>query len=270
MILPVAELLATLELEPAGDGRFVGGSAPSGGGPVFGGQLMAQALVAASTGRDQAARTIHTVFARAARPDEPIELDVEDLHRGRTFGSAAVTVRQGDRLCTRSVVLFSADEPDLVHHADRAPDVGPPPDGAGDPGGPGAWEVVVVGDVDVSDPDAVGPPELDVWSRFAGAPADPLVDRALLAFASDGFLIGTAMRPHPGVGQSQAHVSLATGVVSHTLTYHRPAPAADWLLLSHRSPFAGGGRCYGRADVFDRSGDLVASFVQDGMLRSAG
>ena len=83
-----------------------------------------------------------------------------------------------------------------------------------------------------------------------GAPADPVLDQALLAFATDGFLIGTAMRPHEGVGQSQAHVTLATGVISHTLTFHEPAPAGDWLLLSHHSPYAGHGRSYGRADVF--------------------
>ena len=75
------------------------------------------------------------------------------------------------------------------------------------------------------------------------------------------------MRPHAGVGQAQAHVSVATGVVSHTLTFHEPCSAGAWLLLAQHSPHAGGGRSYGRADVFREDGTLVASFVQDGMIR---
>ena len=106
-----------------------------------------------------------------------------------------------------------------------------------------------------------------MWTRFVGAPDDPVTDQALLAFASDGFLIGTAMRPHHGVGQAQAHVTVSTGVISHTLTFHEPAAAADWLLLSHHSPYAGRGRSYGSADVFRADGALVASFVQDAMIR---
>jgi acyl-CoA thioesterase len=76
------------------------------------------------------------------------------------------------------------------------------------------------------------------------------------------------MRPHAGVGQAQAHVTLSTGVVGHTLTFHEPFSAADWLLLSHRSPYAGRGRSYGRADVFTAGGNLVASYVQDNMIRA--
>ena len=120
----------------------------------------------------------------------------------------------------------------------------PGPDDAAPAGdGDGAWEIRIAGDVDISDPEAIGPADLDVWTRFVGAPDDPAVDQALLAFATDGFLIGTAMRPHAGVGQAQAHVTVSTGVISHTLTFHEPAPAGEWLLLSHHSPYAGRGRC---------------------------
>jgi acyl-CoA thioesterase-2 len=93
------------------------------------------------------------------------------------------------------------------------------------------------------------------------------VSQSLLAFATDGFLIGTAMRPHEGVGQAQAHVTLSTGVLSHTITFHEPLYAGDWHLLSHHSTHAGHGRCYGRANVFSVDGALVASFVQDAMIR---
>ncbi len=125
----------------------------------------------------------------------------------------------------------------------------------------------VVGGVDISDPDAVGPADLDVWTRFVGAPDDPATGQALLAYATDAFLIGTAMRPHPGVGQALSHKTLSTGVLSHTITFHEPVVASDWQLLSHHSPYAGRGRSYGRADVFREDGELVASFVQDNMIR---
>ena len=234
---------------------------------IFGGQLLAQSLVAASIGHeDKRAKTLHTVFARGAAPGVPLDVTVEAMHGGRAFASATVTISQGDRLCTRSLVLLTADEPDFIHHADPAPPVGAPPETPAS-GGPDEWQVQVVGDVDISDPELTGPAELDVWTRFPGAPDDVLTAQAVLSFASDGFLIGTAMRPHAGVGQSQAHVTLATGVVSHTITFHEPFPADDWLLLAHRSPHAGHGRSYGRADVFTPAGALVASYVQDAMLR---
>jgi acyl-CoA thioesterase len=76
------------------------------------------------------------------------------------------------------------------------------------------------------------------------------------------------MRPHIGVGQAQAHQTLSTGVLSHTITFHEPVDASEWMLLSHHSSAAGRGRSYGRADVFRTDGALVASYVQDNMIRA--
>ena len=231
---------------------------------MFGGQLLGQSLVAAAAGHEgKLPKTVHTLFARGASPDAPLEIEVEPVHAGRAFASSTVTISQGERVCVKSVVLLSADEADFIRHADAAPALAPPPDADPD----GSWQVRVVGDVDIADPAAVGPAELDVWTRFDGAPGDPLLDQALLAFATDGFLIGTAMRPHEGVGQVQSHKTLSTGVISHTLTFHEPVRAGEWLLLRHHSPYAGHGRSYGRADVFSADGGLVASFVQDAMIR---
>jgi acyl-CoA thioesterase II len=126
----------------------------------------------------------------------------------------------------------------------------------------------VVGAVDIADPEAVGPPELFVWVRFPEAVATGVAGQALLAYATDGFLIGTAMRPHTGIGQSMAHVSISTSVLSHTLTFHEPVDAGAWHLLAQESPYAGHGRTYGRANIFAADGTLVASFVQDNMVRS--
>jgi acyl-CoA thioesterase-2 len=129
------------------------------------------------------------------------------------------------------------------------------------------WEIRTEGGVDISDPDAVGPAELNVWTRFPGAPDDQTISRALLAYSTDGFLIGTAMRPHAGVGQALAHVTISTSVITHTLTFHEPFHAAEWMLLSQESPYAGRGRSYGRGQVFLQDGRLVASFVQENMIR---
>lgn len=267
-MVAIDSLLRSLTLEPTGPDRYRAENADSGHGVVFGGQLLGQAIVAALAGQDgKAVKTVHTIFARGGSPEAPLAITVDRMHEGRAFASSTVTIEQADHLCTRSLVLLSADEPDFIRHADPPPPVPGPEDCKPAGEGSGAWEIRIVGDVDVSDPSLVGPPELDVWTRFVGAPDDPALDQALLAFATDGFLIGTAMRPHAGVGQSQAHRTVSTGVISHTLTFHEPCSAGEWMLLSHRSSYAGRGRCYGQANVFRADGALVAAFVQDGMIR---
>lgn len=268
-MLPLESLLGSLLLEPAGDGRFTAPNADAGHGVVFGGQLLAQSIVAAveADGGDKRVKTIHTVFARGASHEHPVEIHVDPMSTGRTFASSTVTITQGDTLCARSLVLLSADEPDFVHHADPAPDRSPPDGSPEQPGHFEAFETVIADDIDINDPALVGPPDLDVWVRVPGAPDGPTIHAGLLAFISDGYLIATAMRPHPGVGQSQAHVTVATSVVSHTLTFHEPFTIDDWLLLVHHSDHAGGGRSHGRARVFTPDGRLVATYVQDALLR---
>ena len=259
-------LLRALELQPQGAGRYRAPNTETGSGVVFGGQLLAQSIVAAGRDHpDKRVKTIHAIFARSGSLDHDVDIAVEVMHSGGSFASSTVTIGQGDRLCMRALVLLSRDEPDVFRHADPAPDVGEPDAAALQEGAEG-WEVRIVDAVDLDDPESVGPPEVDVWTRFPDAPDDPAVSQALVAYATDPFLIATSMRPHAGVGQSQAHVTLSTAVNSHTLTFHEPMLANQWVLLSHRSPYAGGGRTYGRADIF-QGGALVGSFVQDNMVR---
>jgi acyl-CoA thioesterase II len=267
-MFPMDAFLDALSLEPVGTDRYRATNLASDHGVVFGGQLLAQSVMAGLAGQDgKAVKTIHTVFARGASPDDPLDVVVERMHGGRSVASSTVTVSQGDQICTRSLVLLSADEPDVIRHADT-PGTNASPDDAAAVRSAGAWEVGIVGGVDLNDPELVGPPELDVWIRFVGAPADPKTDQALVAYSTDGFLIGTAMRPHAGVGQAQAHRTLSTGVLSHTLTFHEPCPASEWHLLQQWSSYAGHGRSYGRGDIFRADGQLAASFVQDAMIRA--
>ena len=268
--LGIDAFLSTLDLEQVSEGHYRAGNIATGGAVVFGGQLLGQSIIAALRhAPDKYVKTIQTIFARGGSMDHDVEIAVDVMHSGRAFASSTVTISQGDRLCCRSLVLLTSEEPDLIRHGDPMPKVVSPEEAV--PGGhaEGIWEVRVVDGLDVSDPDTVAPPELNVWTRFVGAPADKSIGQALLAFATDGFLIGTAMLPHEGVGQSQAHVSLSTGVVGHTLTFHEPVNAADWMLLANHSPYAGRGRAYGSANVFTQDGSLVASFVQDDMIRAA-
>jgi acyl-CoA thioesterase II len=261
--------LQALTLEPAGEDRYRAANLPAEHGVVFGGQLLAQSIVAGSAGQEgKTVKTIHTVFPRGASPDAPLDITVERMHGGRSVASSTVTISQGDQIVTRSLVLLTAEEPDVIRHADEPLRASTPEDVRGNVRGAGVWELGMVGNVDINDPELVGPPELDVWVRFVGAPDDPVTDQALVAYSTDGFLIATAMRPHAGVGQAQAHVTLSTGVLSHTLTYHEPCPAAEWHLLQQSSSYAGHGRSYGRGDIFRADGQLAASFVQDAMIRA--
>lgn len=264
------DLLGVFALEPTGERTWRGRSIEFGDGSVvFGGQILGQSLIAAGTvDPTKVVKSIHIVFARGASGEVPLEFDVDVMQSGRSFASASVTARQGDRLCTRALVLLHAPDPDLIRHQTNPPPDLSPEDAEPSSHGPAFWEIRTVGGVDIRDPDAVGPPELDVWTRFVGAPEDPAINQALLAFASDGFLIGTAMRPHPGVGQALAHRSIATSVITHTLTFHAPVPAGRWMLLRHESPVAGSGRSYGRAHVYSAEGALVASYVQENMIRA--
>lgn len=263
-------------LEAVGDHRYRATSIgdPSAHDVVFGGQLLAQMLLASaaeSAGKD--ATSIHTIFARAASLTKPLEIDVEALHDGRSLASDTVTVRQGDRLCARGLVLRHAVEPDLIRHQPEMPEVGGPdqaPLSTQDMLVAPGTELRVVGGVNTWDPETpVGPPELFVWIRLPDADGDLSLTQALLAYATDGFLIATAMRPHEGVGQNMAHRSIATGVVSHTLTFHDRFDSGQWLLLAHEGTAAGLGRSYGRAQVFTEDGRAVASFVQESLIRDA-
>ena len=263
-------VLASLQLEQTGETRYRGPSVPSDTRPVvFGGQLLGQMIVAAASAQPgKTVRSIHAIFARAGKASLPVDLDVDIMHSGRALASVTVTARQEDRLISRGMLLLDAGEPDLIRHGATMPAVVGP-----DAATPQGWaeegsELRVVDGVDLMTTEVTGPPELSVWARFTSAADDIAVNQALLSWYTDPFLIGASMRPHQGVGQSMAHKTISTGVVTHTLSFHEPVRATDWHLLAQRSTYAGGGRAYGRGEVFTEDGRHVASFVQDNMVRS--
>src|SRR3974390_357366 len=144
--------LEALALEARGDDRYRATNLDFGHDVVFGGQLVAQSLLAGLEGQqEKTLKTIHTVFARAALPDSPIDITVDRMHNGRAVASSTVTASQGDRVCTRSLVLLSAHEDDVIRHADRPRSPSSPEDVVGLVRQEGAWELGIVGDVDLDD-----------------------------------------------------------------------------------------------------------------------
>lgn len=260
-----------LELDELEGGRYQvhhPDQSPEGRDVVFGGQLLAQMIMASDRagGGAKDPKSIHAIFARAGTYAQPIELQVDSLQSGRTWASDSVTALQGDRLLSRALVLMHADEPDLMRHGAQMPKV-PRPDetaaGAG-LGFPGT-ELRTIADP----PDAPGgvPTQL-FWHRYSDKVDSVAANDAILSWATNGFLIGLAMRPHRDVVDiSQAHRTISTGVIAHTLNFHERIDVSQWLLVAQEATYAGRGRIHGRGLVFTEDGQLVATFSQDSMAR---
>lgn len=281
MELDGSELPSLLQLHAVGEHAYEGKPEHEGGvarNVVFGGQILAQGIVAAWLDRNadridgKEVKSIHAVFARAGDYGLPIVYEVERMHDGRTVGSDCVTFSQGGQIMSRMMILWSSDEPDLIRHTEGVsmPDIGPP-DRAGYredrrvfPGAEGR----IVGGIDTwSDDEPLRPPLQDIWTRFERSFSPP-VDQAILSWATDGFLIGTSMLPHLGFHEGQAHKTISTGVISHSLSFHDRFRADEWLLLAHESIWAGRGRTHGRCTVWTEDGRLVASYTQDNLVRA--
>jgi acyl-CoA thioesterase-2 len=262
------DLLAALTLAEGDDGVLRAPYFSAGRGVVFGGQLLGQAIVAADRRiPGKRVKSVQMVFARGVIVAEPADIVVEPMHDGRTIASATVSFLQGGRTCARCLILCDIEEPDLVRWQIPMPDVAPPDPAEARPHALTAPETIVVDNVDVNDPGLIGPALLQLWVRFPEAPRDDAVQRALLAHTTDGWLIATAMRPHPDLGQAMAHTQVSTGVLTQSLSFHSPVDVREWLLIDHEVLATGAGRTYGRGHIFTDDGQLVASFVQEALLR---
>lgn len=268
-------LPAELRLEQVGERRF---RAPMEEAPdeahrnvVFGGQILAQMIAASHLlAPDKEVKSISAIYARAARYELPLEYEVESMQAGRAFASDTVTLWQDGKLMSRALILLNVDEPDLIRHATVAKPAVPGPEGC--PAGqvglcfPGT-EQRVVGGVDFSGAFAPRDPAVCSWVRTAGLAGPLAAHQGALAWASNGALIGTAMLPHAEIDLTQAHRTISTGPLNHTVNFHERFDAGQWLLLVQESIWAGRGRTHGRGLVYTEDGRLVASFSQDNMVR---
>jgi acyl-CoA thioesterase-2 len=278
----VAELVALMHLEPLGNDRFLAQSEDIGTPAVFGGQVLGQALMAASR-TVEADRPAHSMHAYFLLPGEhaPIEYSVDRVRDGRSFTTRHVVARQGERIIFEMSASFQTVDEGIEHQLPMPAAAGPQglaseleqriamgerlPARWRDKGlTPHGLEYRRVDPDDLLAPE-VRPAESALWMRaIAALPDDPNVHRALLAYASDHGLLGAAMRPH-GLSFMSGQVRPAS--LDHAMWFHRDFRLDDWLLYSLDSPSASGARGLCRGSIFARDGRLVASTAQEGMLR---
>ncbi|WP_024890883.1 acyl-CoA thioesterase II [Luteimonas huabeiensis] len=279
----VAELLELLSLERLEDNLFRGQSRDIGTRYVFGGQVLGQALSAAQAtlGQPRAAHSLHAYFLRAGDIEHPIVYEVDRTREGGSFSVRRVTAIQHGRVIFFCAASFQQAEAGATHQLSM-PEVPAPEDIAPAPAVPervlatlptkvqrwlsrtGPFEFRHVYPRDELDPPK-RPPFQQVWFRLSGRVGDaPELHRALLAYASDFHLLGTATFPH-GISYYQPNVQMAS--LDHALWFHRPFRVDDWLLYAIDSPSAQDARGLARGLIFDREGRLVASTAQEGLIR---
>lgn len=275
-------LVALLDLERIEDNIFRGVSPTHAHLRVFGGQVAGQALVAA--GRtvpvERRVHSLHAYFVRPGDPRVPIVYNVDRIRDGRSFTTRrVVAIQHGEAIFVLSA-SFQLPEVGL-EHADEMPEV-PPPDQlddwacwarhAGDAPAP-FTRVPRPFDLRFITPPIwaasvrrrTGPPACDqLWMRADGVlPDDPLLHVCVLAYASDLTLLGSVAAAHGHVlGQDVMAASL-----DHAMWFHRPFRADDWVLCDYTSPSAAGGRGLATGRFFSRDGRLIASVVQEGVVR---
>jgi acyl-CoA thioesterase len=266
------DLIDILDVKPAGDGSYTSvvrgdwGYRPV----VEGSQMLGQAIVAC--GRHAPGRRVvsaHMVFPRGANPDEPLRFELDEISAGRTFTTIVARAVQRGRVCAVGALLLDETAPDVIRHAEPAPDVAGPEDSEPVDMAVLGREVRVVGDTYTGDPSApVGPPVIDAWVRFDEVPDDPPLHAALLAQFAGHISIATALRPHAGIGQDQAHRTLSTAINAIAISFHADVRADRWMLYRHLSTFAGDGMTHSECRAHAETGELLASFTVDAMVRA--
>ena len=265
----VDDLVALIDIAPNDNGHAEVAGEESERPIVEGSQLLAQAIVAASRlAPGRRAVFAAMAFLRGIDSRHPYALDLVTIAGGRTFSGFTATVLQGARSCATGTLLLDVTAPDVMRHHEPAPMVAGP--AAGEPVDMSVVgrEVRVLDGAYTGDPDApVGPPEVLAWVRYCALPDDPALHAGLVAHFTGHMSIAAALRPHAGVGQSQAHRTLSTAVNAITVSIHAEARVDQWLLYHHRSTFAGDGMTHSECRVHTENGELVASFTVDAMVR---
>ena len=276
------DLITLLQLERIEDNIFRGDSRDIGSAQVFGGQVLGQALSAAQhTVEDRVAHSLHAYFLRRGDMNAPIVYEVDRARDGGSFSTRRVVAIQHGRPIFNLAASFQQSEPGLSHQADK-PDV-PGPDGLRDLAEiacehidklpeklrrfmtdkrPFEFRPVEPVSLGAMDPQ---PPVKHVWIRAVDVLADDVaLHQNLLAYVSDFELLGTSTLPH-GLPFGQGKVIMAS--LDHALWFHREFRMDDWLLYAMDSPNASGARGFARGQLFTADGTLVASTVQEGLIR---
>jgi len=282
----ISEFLELMDIEPAGPDRWIAHSPDNGWVRVFGGQVIAQSLVAAQrTVEARAPHSLHAYFILGGDPAAPIELSVERVRDGRSFSVRRVTARQRGEIMFFMSVSFQVEEPGDLEHALPMPAVTPPeqtPDPVALAAAGSPEQAARVRDffqrispIELrpldprryrpSTPGILSDPRQSLWIRLKGPlPDDPAIHRAALVYLSDMTLIDTVLVAH---GYSIARGQFQTASLDHAVWLHRPFRADDWLLYAQESPTAQGARGLTRALLYTRDGVLAATTAQEGLVR---
>ncbi len=280
----LAELLDMLRLETIEKTVFRGRSQDLGWGRVFGGQVLGQALYAAkhTVPSDRPVHSLHGYFLRPGDAKKPIVYMVDPIRDGRSFTTRRVVAVQNGKAIFNLSASFQVVEEGFAH-ADAAPHDVPGPEGlksqselakvwtAGMPEAiqrrATAVRPIEIRPVTPQDPrrPEITEPRRQAWFRAIDTlPDDPVVHRNLLAYASDFSLLTASLLPH-GVTWLTPQVQVAS--LDHAMYFHRPFRLDDWLLYDIASPTASGARGLAHGRFFDRGGNLVASTLQEGLIR---
>lgn len=281
----IESLLSILDLETLEKNLWRGVSPGIGWGRVFGGQVIAQSLVAASrTVEGRAVHSLHGYFMLAGDPSIPILYEVDRIRDGRSFTTRRVVAIQRGEAIFAMMASFHADEPGLTHQLPM-PRVKRPDEL---PGGEdlkpfiaelpesrrGFWTRQRPIEIRPVDPERYfrrrptgepGDPHQAVWFRAGGAlPDEPALHRVVLAYASDMTLLDSAAVPH---GRSVVNPDIQAASLDHALWFHEAFRADQWLLYAQDSPWSGHARGLGRGLIYSEDGRLVASVAQEGLIR---
>ncbi|ARN82388.1 acyl-CoA thioesterase II [Methylocystis bryophila] len=278
------ELLRLLDLETLGEDRFRGFSPANAPRAVYGGQAIAQALVAAqrTVPADRPVHSLHGYFILAGDPKTPIDYSVERVRDGRSFTTRRCAARQNGQTIFSLEASFQIVEEGFDHAIEMpevpSPESLPTSSALADrlqsflPQGvlarlqaPSALDMRVVDPAAAFGMTKPGSVRQYFWFRIGGPLSDDdALHRALLAYLSDMTLLNTALAIH---GRTIFERSLQVASLDHALWFHRPFRADEWLLYAQESPSASGARALTRGALFTREGRLVASVAQEGLIR---
>lgn len=280
----VQELLAVLDLDTAQarttEDIFTGSSHPMPTGRIYGGQVLAQTLVAAerTLPEERSVHSMHGYFLRPGDSSQGITIAVDRIHDGRSFSTRRTQAYQNGVPIFSMIASFQDDDPGVEHAAAMPEGVPAPEDLLPDEdrvqGLPAAAARLLTDrSVDVrhvqeplyagSGPERVA--HQAVWMRMrAPLPDDPRIHRAALAYMSDMTIQESILRAH-GLVWDLPGLKIAS--LDHAMWWHRPARVDDWLLYVQESPTARGGRGLATGSIYTREGSLIASVTQEIMVR---
>lgn len=278
------KVASLLELETLEKGLYRGQSWDLGFRALFGGQVLGQALKAAwqSVPAGRVAHSFHSYFLLPGDAKQPVVYDVEVVRDGKSFSARRVKAIQNGRNIFYMTASFQQPEEGMQHQYAEMPDVPAPEEVEPDIrmyernydniGRRMREALSYHRPIDIRTVDAVrsftsknDKPERYTWLRANEALGDSqAMHQAVLAYASDYHFLSTSLQPH-GVQITDRNLAIAT--IDHAMWFHRPINMNEWLLYSMESPASGGARGLVRGQLFNQQGELVASTMQEGLMR---